>query len=573
MSDLRSEKKNIFSVFADRGVKFLIPDYQRVYSWEREQCETLWEDFKAFAIPNGDADSFDDDSDEYFLGTILTFCNEYKQQEVIDGQQRLITLLLLLRAFYENGDSLQELGRDIKKCIWNLNVKGEPVGDQFKIKSEVASDEDILEFEKIIKTGMATARNKSNYAENYRYFQKKISEFKQEMPNNFSDLICRILYNCVLLPIEANSQSTALRIFTTLNDRGMPLSDSDIFKAQFYKFYRNKGRQEKENFVRRWKEIEKLCVKNFHPRTGTPLDDLFMRYMYYLLAKSGTKSQTFHGLRPFYEKNNYAVLQSEETFADLEILANFWNDIAERNEERFSDRVLKRLYVLSYCPYSMWTYIVSLYFMGNKDAENNLDEKNFCEFLQKITAVFFMYAIANPGVHNIRLPFFLEFQNILHGRPLTFKDSRRDRKFFREQLVNMKFSNSKLITRAMLAWWAFENDAQELPPLDTRLEIEHIYAKKRAEFQPLNEPENIELLGNKSLLEKRINIRAADYRFADKKKIYLNGTPKDPHGTDIFELRQLAERKDDFTEDDIWQRDDLILKKFIGYLDENNLLK
>ena len=223
----------------------------------------------------------------------------------------------------------------------------------------------------------------------------------------------------------------------------------------------------------------------------------------------------------------------------------------------------------------MWTYIVSIYFMGNRDSKDNLDDEKFYKFLKKITAMFFMYAIANPGVQAIRRPFFLEFQNILHGNELTFEASRQEKKIFREQLVNMKFSNSKPITRAMLAWWAFENDSQELPPLDTRLEIEHIYAKKRAEFQPLKEPENIELLGNKSLLEKRINIRASDYRFADKKKIYLNGTPKDPHGTDILELRQLAERKDkeDFTEDDILQRNDLILKKFLEYLDENNLLK
>lgn len=65
--------------------------------------------------------------------------------------------------------------------------------------------------------------------------------------------------NCILLPIEAESQDTALRIFSTLNDRGMPLSDSDIFKAQFYKFYTGKG--EKDAFIKRWKELEELTEK------------------------------------------------------------------------------------------------------------------------------------------------------------------------------------------------------------------------------------------------------------------------------------------------------------------------
>ena len=63
------------------------------------------------------------------------------------------------------------------------------------------------------------------------------------------------------MPIEAESQDTALRIFSTLNDRGKPLSDTDIFKAQFYKFYSDQGR--KEEFISRWKALEELSDKIF----------------------------------------------------------------------------------------------------------------------------------------------------------------------------------------------------------------------------------------------------------------------------------------------------------------------
>ena len=569
MSDLNISQKDIYSIFSERGVKFFIPDYQRPYSWEREQCETHWEDFKVFAIPNDDADLFDDDNDEYFLGTILTFLNDSKQKEVIDGQQRLITLLLLMRAFYETVDKNDNrIRQDIEKCIWHIGRDGEPDKTKIKIKSEVAAEDEIKEFEKIISDGKATKGNKSRYAENYRYFQRKISEFKQETPDNFSDFVRRILYNCILLPIETSKQDTALRIFTTLNDRGMKLSDSDIFKAQFYKFYRDQGRQEKENFIRRWKDLEEFCNKNFHPRTGTPLDDLFMRYMYFLLAKSGTKNDTFKGLRPYYEKNGYEVLRKEETFEELVTLKNFWQDIFNRDETKFSNSILKKIFVLSYCPYSLWSYIVSLYFMGNKE---NLAEKKFLKFLDKVTLVFLLHAIANPGVHSVRRPFFLEFQNILHGREMTFRDTRQDKKFFREQLVNMKFSNTKPITRAMLAWWAFENSDQELPDLGMKLHIEHIYAKNHNEFEPLEETENLELLGNKSLLEERINIRAADYRFSDKRKFYLGDGKR--RGTEIVELRRLAETKNDFTEYDILERNEKIFDRFIERLSENNLLK
>ena len=107
MSDLNISQKNIFAIFSDYGVKFLIPDYQRNYSWDIEHCETLWEDLKNFSIPNENL--FDDRNDEYFLGTILTVTNSSRQKEVIDGQQRLITILLLLRTFYENLDKNKNL--------------------------------------------------------------------------------------------------------------------------------------------------------------------------------------------------------------------------------------------------------------------------------------------------------------------------------------------------------------------------------------------------------------------------------------------------------------------------------
>ena len=59
--------------------------------------------------------------------------------------------------------------------------------------------------------------------------------------------------NCILLPIEAESQETALRIFSTLNDRGKPLSDTDIFKAQFYKYY--KENDKKDEFIKKMETI------------------------------------------------------------------------------------------------------------------------------------------------------------------------------------------------------------------------------------------------------------------------------------------------------------------------------
>ena len=143
-------------------------------------------------------------------------------------------------------------------------------------------------------------------------------------------------------------------VFETINDRGMPLSDADIFKAQFYKYYTSKN--QKNDFIEKWKDLEELCSKIFHPASGSPMDELFTRYMYYERAKLGIKSSTTEALRKFYERDSYALLRKETTLDNLESLAHFWSDITLQNKERFSPEVLRKLYILNYAPNSMWTY-------------------------------------------------------------------------------------------------------------------------------------------------------------------------------------------------------------------------
>ena len=129
----------------------------------------------------------------------------------------------------------------------------------------------------------------------------------------------------------------------------------------------------------------------------------------------------------------------------------------------------------------------------------------------------------------------------------------------------------------MLVWWCMQNDKQVLPSLDTIFEIEHIYARNRYDMEgSLSSRDIVEMLGNKSILEKRINIRASDFKFADKKKYYGGYTTskgEEKKATSVEELKQLAKDKSDFTEDDIKNRTSVILKSFRKYLDEQGLIK
>ena len=100
MSKLNIDQQTIKELFTNKRADFLIPDYQRPYAWDISECQTLWDDIFFFMFPDDDFSKFDPEGDEYFLGPIVTFKNSDNKLEIIDGQQRLTTLMLLLRAFY-----------------------------------------------------------------------------------------------------------------------------------------------------------------------------------------------------------------------------------------------------------------------------------------------------------------------------------------------------------------------------------------------------------------------------------------------------------------------------------------
>jgi len=86
-----------------------------------------------------------------------------------------------------------------------------------------------------------------------------------------------------------------------------------------------------------------LCNSIFHSSSGSALDEIFTRYMYYERAKQGIKLSTTEALRRFYEKDGYKLLKNDETFNNLIDLANFWNDVYNQSVERFSEDALRIL--------------------------------------------------------------------------------------------------------------------------------------------------------------------------------------------------------------------------------------
>lgn len=304
-------------------------------------------------------------------------------------------------------------------------------------------------------------------------------------------------------------------------------------------------------------------------------NELFTRYMYYIRATRGQSDTTTIALRKFYELDKYALMYQDDTLSNLEKLSDFWNDVANQDVEKFSIRVLRRLFVLNYAPNGMWRYFTSVYFMKNKDADGKLEDEPFYNFLTTITAFIWAYSVYKPGVNSLRTPVYAEMLKIVAGQPVDFANF----KFEEQQISNMfrdyNFYNMRPITKSMLAWWAFQDDSQELISLETLFDIEHIFAKNRVSHETMTNKANVEKLGNKAILEKRINIRASDYKFEDKKKYYygFESQGRKKEGTKVVELVNLANSNPDFTETDIIARHTAILDGFIEYLKSNDLIQ
>ena len=576
MSKLSFDQKTIRGLLEDKKADFLIPDYQRPYAWEEKECQTLWDDLFMFAFPDEGRGYFDEMKEEYFLGPIVTFRNNQHKLEIIDGQQRLTSIMLLLRAFYAKNDEINDPNAEaakenIAKSIWKTNVYNKPNKDELKIVSEVAMENEKEEFAFILKTGRVEGEMNSKYAQNYLFFQDKIDDFLHNYPTLFTLFPMRILDNCFLLPIETEDQDTALRIFSTLNDRGKPLSDADIFKAQFYKYYSNKG--EKDSFMDKWRELEATSDEIFKPLTGNPMDELFTRYMYFERAKTGVRTSTTEALRKFYEKNNYALLKNDYILDNLSSLADFWKDITEQNAQKFSERILKKLFVLNYAPNSMWTYFVSVYFMQNKTPDGLLDEQNFYNFLNKTIGFVWAYAFTNPGVNALRTPLFTEMINIVNGKNVDFADFKFDKNELEIAIRNYRFLNGRPITKSMLALWAFAREDQQLLVLQDKFEIEHIYAKQRAVKDGVRQMDFIDSLGNKSLLEKGINGSAGDFYFKDKKRLYKFGSTRKPGQTKIADLLYIANNYTQFNKTDIDARNDTMINAFLQFIEDLGLMR
>lgn len=568
MAEMRVERLTVLDYLSKNT--FLIPMYQRPYTWGEDECGQLWEDIISFYNESVE-------EDEYFLGTSVLYKHEGKQN-LIDGQQRTTTLILLIRALYEKAfkqkkDETKGLVNLLESCLWKMDdISGSVNYSQPRLFSEVAidSDSEILkeilsdkylgvdnfsELEERAGLDKKSKKSTSQYAYNFLFFIKKSDEIAKDQPLDWEKICIAIMKKCVILPIECDNQENALRIFNTLNNRGIPLSDSDIFKGVI--FSKQKNESEKKQFAESWKDMEKELRDS-----GIQMDFIFLNYMHIVRARQGDRGNVI-GLRKFFIEKNREILQDCKTFEEIQALTEYWCEVYD---EFLSPRAHQFYHILSMIPNDYWMYLDSAYYFYGKDKGKNFFADGELEkFMARVISNFLVKLIEKPTIATIKPITFNAYTSLYKEGVLDFRTNTKqileNKEFFRQQFFKAK----SLIPSLLLLNLYLKYPQQES---DIKAEIEHIFPKTtnwRSSYTGWDKDEAypyIESIGNKMWLEKRLNIKASNDYFDDKKEKYKKSK--------FLEAQEMANNpKNDWLKADIEARNEEIFERLYQFFSEN----
>lgn len=528
-ANINVNKQNVLQLLTSgQEIPFVIPEYQRPYSWSDDEIITLFEDLWEFSIER----THNDGAKNYFLGCVVSY-EENGERQIIDGQQRITSLFLLLRAVFsmlekeENKtDEVNNFIQKIKPALWKENeMTGKEDRSKILLRSEVVTDSGNLILRNILESGEADKNAKDNYSKNYNKFKELYIQKSQSSPNQIYHFVLALLNYSILLPITADDQETALTIFNTLNNRGLPLSDADIFKSYIYKKLDDTG---KKAFINKWKKLETDAEK-----VNESIQSLFYYNMFYMRAKEKDDKSTTPGVRKYYLDKNKNRL-TPEVIDDLAVNLQLWKVINGREAvdgEEWSQNmdIRKILDCLSSYTNEFWKYPVSIFFMEHKDKANF--EEIFLKFLRKLYVMLLTRYLEVPTINAVKVDILKLNVQIINNSHPEFYAGFEEKKLEDEYAVNAeKARTDKLIiaphknmVRMLLKVLAYQEDTQT-DLLPGYWEIEHIFPQTwDSKYYTLNEEEaneKLEHLGNKLPLEKKLNISASNNYFAKKKDRY-----------------------------------------------------
>lgn len=300
---MKADSLHLFDFLGKGKTIFEIPVFQRNYEWDDQQCDQLFNDMVASAK----------DDQDHFIGAIVYVDEEGPKQghiyKIIDGQQRLTSLTLLLKALSEadekNKDEIEH--EYLKNSYLNINhnLKLKPV------------EHDISAFYAVMDGDASEYIDPSKIKQNYLRFKTLIKNCNISKTKLFEALNH---FTLVYIELENDSQDENPQvIFESLNSTGVSLSPSDLVRN--FLLMKLDSEQQEDLYKRYWMKIENLF-------TTKALAEFIRHYLTMKMHARINKEKVYQSYKDFYLQNH---LTSEEALRDLYTFSKYYCRLLHAN--------------------------------------------------------------------------------------------------------------------------------------------------------------------------------------------------------------------------------------------------
>jgi uncharacterized protein with ParB-like and HNH nuclease domain len=532
---------------------YQIPDYQRPYSWDKDNVSDLISDLTNAFINSKD--------ENYFCGSLVLVQGvNTNRLDIIDGQQRTTTFTILacvLRDLY------YDIFGDKQKDFINLSIQDKYEDTKRKLKF-LTNDKYQLDFEETVLKKIYFIGNKNDYEkdfpknkylQNAHYIRDSIEENFKNFNIEVNKFVIWLYEKVVLTTIICPNTDSAIQIFNVLNNRGMPLSSIDILKSVLMQNIRSD--EDKKVFKVNWEAI--IAKLEFD---DISFEDMLNSYLYYKLAENPSTR---------LDSELINIFKKEKIFEEPLIIIN--------EIKKFSDAYIsvlnlknKYLYCLKYLKHKIyWTSILA--------TAKFLEYKEFDNLLKYLVAYYYQNWVGGKTVANIKQTSFNiiksiknndSIDNILNVIKENLKKYETTNNFINEvNSINVYDKNwaKSLLLLIEYFWTDSLNEQQNFIPLTNKLHLEHILPQTPSEeWKNLFTNEQIEewtnSLANLTLLSLRKNIQAQNYNFKIKKEAYSD---KDNIVTSFHTTRDII-MCDQWNEKTLRERKERLINKIISII-------
>ncbi|GAA7293945.1 DUF262 domain-containing protein [Helicobacter pylori] len=464
------------------------------------------------------------DSD-YFCGSLVLITidtdstTDAETYDIVDGQQRLSTFILLAKVLVTLYHNLSKTSRDFlekslgdtdgeKRKRLDFNTMGSNAKKDFQYALKFFDDLDAS-------NGKDSTKVKNNYLKNAICLKNYLEKKEIEDINAF----IKWLYHKVrFIKTICPNISMALRIFSVLNARGLPLHAIDVFKVELLKKLAKE--KDQEEFVSRWNGLYQKCLEE-----GFVMETLFNQYLNYLNPVT-SKKKTNKRLDTQFDKLQKSPLKY------LDGVEDFHNAYVEVLE--MPDRYA---HLLSYKEDNYWRVILCASLLHGYS-------KSEIEALKELLFKFYYkHWVANTPKDRIEqtccnmITALKEKESMEHivsiarknlddnSATQRFQESLKDSHVYTNQSTKNPWLKPILI---LVEYFMSDDDCPKRIQMDKNLHVEHILPKKpdlSSQWAKDFSEEERELythsLANLTLLGGKRNIEASNFDFKDKKKIYM----------------------------------------------------